>query len=180
VTDPYRPTEEDLHTERLGSRYTLSDRIGQGAMGEVRLARMDEGGDKPVAVKLLRPELAGDIDLISRFLQEARLLKTVEHPYVVRVLDLVAEGNRLAIVMEYVSGGDLRRAVPRPSPAPVVRDIFLQIAGGLAAIHAAGIVHRDLKPENVLIERDSEGAYRARVTDFGISHHAGARPLKRV
>lgn len=176
MTDPYRPTEEHLHTERLGSRYTLSDRIGQGSMGEVRLARTDNDGDKPVAVKLLRPELAEDIDLVSRFLQEARLLRTVENPHVVRVLDLVAEGNRLAIVMEYVSGGDLRRAVPPPSPEPFVRDIFLQIADGLAAIHAAGVVHRDLKPENVLVEGDP---YRARVTDFGISHHAGARPSGR-
>ncbi|WP_051808882.1 serine/threonine-protein kinase [Actinoplanes subtropicus] len=162
-----------MHTERLGSRYTLSDRLGQGSMGEVHLARTDEEGGRPVAVKLLRPELAEDLDLVSRFLQEARLLRTVEHPNVVRVLDLVAEGDRLAIVMEYVSGGDLRRAISRPCPAPLARDILVQIAEGLAAIHAAGIVHRDLKPENVLIERGSDDSYRARVTDFGVAQHAG-------
>ena len=167
-----------MQAVRLGSRYLLAERLGYGAMGEVRLAHLADGGDARVAVKLMRPELAGDADLLESFLQEARLLRSVEHPNVVRVLDLVAEGDRLAIVMDYVPGGDLRRAVPSPCPIDVVRDLLGQVADGLAAIHAAGIVHRDLKPENVLVSRRPDGTMRARVTDFGLSHRRGSRSTR--
>jgi hypothetical protein len=153
----------------------LGDRLGSGGMGEVRLGHLADGSDeRPVAVKLLRPELAGDTEQVTFFLQEARLLRGLRHPNVVRVLDLVAEGETLAIVMEYVPGGDLRRAVPFPAGAEVVRDLLCQVADGLAAIHAAGIVHRDLKPENVLVDDGT-----ARVSDFGISHRKGSWSARR-
>ncbi len=141
-------------------------------MGEVFRAHRSDGLPGSVAVKLLRGELVADADLVSRFLQESRLLRGVEHPNVVRVLDLVAEGDRFAIVMDYVPDGDLRQAVPVPAPFRLVVDLLAQVADGLAAIHAAGITHRDLKPENVLVERAADGTLRARVSDFGVSHRS--------
>lgn len=161
-----------MYEQRLGSRYLLADRLGGGGMGEVFLAYATHGGDEQLAVKLLRQDLAEDPDLVSRFLQESRLLRGIRHPNVVRVLDLVAEGDRFGIVMEYVPDGDLRRSVPFPCPVPVALDLLAQVAEGLAAIHAAGITHRDLKPENVLVHRLPDGSLRARVTDFGVSHRS--------
>jgi serine/threonine-protein kinase len=141
-------------------------------MGQVFLARTTDGAGYQLAAKLLRPELAEDPDLVSRFLQESRLLRRIEHPNVVRVLDLVAEKDRFGIVMEYVPDGDLRHCVPLPCPADVALELLAQVANGLAAIHAAGITHRDLKPENVLVQRLTGGALRARVTDFGVAHYS--------
>jgi serine/threonine-protein kinase len=167
-----------VHQQRLGSRYLVVNRLGGGGMGEVFLARMiGEPGDQ-LAVKILRPELADDPDLVSRFLQESRLLRGVQHPNVVRVLDLVAEGDRFGIVMEYVPDGDLRRAVAIPCPTPLALDLLAQVADGLAAIHGAGITHRDLKPENVLVKVRPDGTLQPRVTDFGVSHRSDSLSMR--
>ena len=150
---------------RIGSRYELLDRLGRGAMGEVWRARTIEG--ETVAVKILRSELAEDPALVSRFLQEKALLTRVDHRAVVRVRDLVVEGDRLAIVMDLVEGGNLREMFAASAPlAPrMVATLVADVADGLAGVHAAGIVHRDVKPENVLVESGGH----ARLTDFGIS-----------
>jgi serine/threonine-protein kinase len=161
-----------VHEQRLGSRYLLADRLGGGGMGEVFLAHTTDGNGEQLAVKLLRPELAEDPDLVSRFLQESRLLRSVRHPNVVRVLDLVAEGDRFGIVMEYVPDGDLRHTIPLPCPISLALELLAQVADGLAAIHAQGITHRDLKPENVLVQKLQDGSLQARVTDFGVSHRS--------
>jgi serine/threonine protein kinase len=149
-------------------------------MGKVYKAYRADDPQGLLAVKLMRPEIAGEPDLVSRFLQEARLLRSIDHENVVRILDLVAEGDDLAIVMEYVPDGDLRQAVTLPAPAGFATDIVGQVAEGLAAIHAVGITHRDLKPENILIEWDPEGALRPRVTDFGMSRHVDTVPSGRT
>ena len=154
-----------MHEQRLGSRYLLVNRLGGGGMGEVFLARMTGVSGDQLAVKILRPELADDPDLVSRFLQESRLLRGVRHPNVVRVLDLVVEGDRFGIVMEYVPDGDLRRAVAIPCPTGLAFDLLAQVADGLAAIHGAGITHRDLKPENVLVQVRPVGRRRSPATD---------------
>jgi serine/threonine-protein kinase len=147
-------------------------------MGQVFRARVvngtsDDAGPE-VAVKVLRDDLAADPDLIHRFLQEGRLLKSVDHPNVVRIRDLVAEGDRLALVMDLVDGGDLRRAVPIPCSEAQAARIVGGIAEGLAAVHAAGITHRDIKPENVLVERGPDGTGRSRLADFGVSRFESA------
>ncbi|HEX2806603.1 MAG TPA: protein kinase [Kineosporiaceae bacterium] len=173
-----------MEERRLGSRYVLTERLGRGAMGQVYRARVepdavDQGAEPTgeatgVAVKLLRDDLGADPDLIHRFLQEGRLLKSVDHPNVVRIRDLVAEGDQLAIVMDLVQDGDLRRAVPMPCPEGQAAQIVAGISAGLAAVHAAGIIHRDLKPENVLIERTEDGRARPRIGDFGVSRFDSA------
>lgn len=157
----------------LGANYLLEQRIGQGAMGEVWRGVVRSSGC-PVAVKLLRPELATDPSLVARFLQEKSILVGVVHPNVVSVHDLVAEGDTLAIVMELVTGGDLRHHLSRAGSLATASVITLtgQVAAGLAAVHAAGVIHRDLKPENVLLDSTVSGGSCARISDFGIARVA--------
>lgn len=153
---------------QLGSKYILEDSIGRGAMGEVFRGR-DQAGSE-LAFKVLHPDLAGDAEVVGRFVKERGILEALKSPNLVRVVDLVVEGETLAIVMELVDGMDLRSYLDKRgtlSPSEICR-IGAGVATGLSAVHAAGIVHRDIKPENVLMQ-DAEGTSVPKVTDFGIS-----------
>jgi serine/threonine-protein kinase len=166
---PTRPVVAQVPGARpLGSRYLLDQRIGRGATGHVWAGRRRDDGF-PVAVKLLRSELAEDPDVVMRFLREKSTLTRLRHPNLVQVHDLVAEGEVLAIVMDLVRGEDLRRRATRGPLSRVEAAVLLaQTAGALAAVHAARVVHRDVKPENILVtERD--GQPTALLTDFGIA-----------
>lgn len=146
---------------QLGSRYTLERQIGSGAMGQVWVGHDVDG--HTLAFKLLRPELADDPGVVARFLQERNLLVGLRSPYVIRVHDLVVEGPRLAIVMDYVAGDSLRALLQRRGNLTPhdVATLGAQIAQGLAAVHGAGVLHRDLKPENVLLADDPDAMSRA-------------------
>jgi hypothetical protein len=153
----------------LGSQYVLHDLLGRGAMGQVFRGSVRESG-RPVAVKVLKPELVSDADVVARFFRERMILTSVDHPNVAKVLDLVVEGDMLGIVMELVDGQDLRhylRARGTLAPAEAV-GLACQLLRSLAAIHAAGIIHRDVKPENVLLSL-APGAAALKLTDFGVS-----------
>ncbi|GAA1984555.1 serine/threonine-protein kinase [Kitasatospora viridis] len=157
---------------KIGSRYTVHQVIGRGSAGTVWLG---EGPDGPVAVKLLREDLAGDQVLVGRFVQERAALTSLDHPRVVGVRDMVVDGDDLALVMELVHGTDLRSRLEREgvlSPQAAA-SVIADVADGLAAAHAAGIVHRDVKPENVMLDLAAPpgpgGAPRAKLTDFGIA-----------
>jgi tRNA A-37 threonylcarbamoyl transferase component Bud32 len=147
----------------------LRELLGRGAMGQVFRGSV-RGSGAVVAVKVLKPELVSDPEVVARFFQERSILTSVDHPNVAKVLDLVIEGDTLGIVMELVEGGDLRhylrirRTLP---PAEAVR-LACQLLQGLAAVHAAAIVHRDVKPENVLIST-ARGQADLKLTDFGVS-----------
>jgi serine/threonine-protein kinase len=165
-----------VQERRLGSRYVLTERLGRGATGQVYRARVDDAAQPPsseVAVKVLQEELGAGPVLIRRFLQEGQLLKSIDHPNVVRIRDLVAEGDQLAIVMDLVAGGDLRHAIAMPCDEDRAVRIVAGVAAGLAAVHAAGITHRDVKPENVLIEQ-VDGVAHPRIADFGVSRFTDA------
>lgn len=156
----------------LGSRYRIGALIGHGGMGKVFRGHDDQG--RPFAIKVLRPELSSDPDLVLRFVRERNVLLRVRGPHVVPVHDLVVEGDTLAIVMELVPGADLRAALRSGSFAPAeVARIGAGIARGLAVAHEAGVVHRDVKPENVLLDESVQPPI-VRVTDFGISRMANA------
>jgi serine/threonine protein kinase len=152
---------------KIGSRYTITTVLGRGTCGTVWEG---EGPDGPVAVKLLREDLAADQTLIARFVQERTALTSLHHPNVVGVRDLVVDGTDLALVMDLVRGSDLRHLlenerVLRPQLAVL---LVAGTAEGLAAAHAQGIIHRDVKPENILLDH-SGGALVPRLADFGIA-----------
>ncbi len=157
---------------KIGSRYTANQILGRGSAGTVWLG---EGPEGPVAIKLLREDLASDQELVGRFVQERTALLGLEHPNVVSVRDLVVDGNDLALVMDLVRGTDLRTRLDRDrrlAPEAAVA-IVADIADGLAAAHAAGVVHRDVKPENVLLDMQGPlgpgGSHPALLTDFGVA-----------
>ncbi|MEU8886948.1 serine/threonine-protein kinase [Streptomyces sp. NPDC048442] len=157
---------------KIGSRYTAHQILGRGSAGTVWLG---EGPEGPVAIKMLREDLASDQELVGRFVQERTALLKLDHPHVVAVRDLVVDGNDLALVMDLVRGTDLRTRLDRErrlAPEAAVA-IAIDIADGLAAAHAAQIVHRDVKPENVLLDMQGPlgpgGSHPALLTDFGVA-----------
>ena len=153
----------------LGSRYVLHDLLGRGAMGQVFRGSV-RGSGAPVAVKVLKPELVSDSEVVARFFRERSILTSINHPNVAKVLDLVVEGDTLGIVMELVEGQDLRRYLRARGTLPPGEAVRLvcQLLQGLAAVHAAGVVHRDVKPENVLVST-ARGRMGLKLTDFGVS-----------
>ncbi|GAA1932269.1 serine/threonine-protein kinase [Streptomyces sodiiphilus] len=156
---------------RIGGRYSVHRVLGRGSAGTVWLG---EGPEGPVAVKLLREDLAADTGLAARFAHERHALLGLEHPHIVGVRDLVigdGDGRDLALVMDLVRGTDLRTRLDRErrlAPRDAVI-ITAQVADGLAVAHAAGIVHRDVKPENILLDDTAQDGPRALLTDFGVA-----------
>ncbi|WP_160144382.1 serine/threonine-protein kinase [Parafrankia sp. Ea1.12] len=158
-------------SRRFGSLYTLDEPVGRGAMGEVWRAHANDG--RVLAVKLLRRELAEDRALVARFLLEHAALCQMRSPHVVGVHDLVAEGGRLGIVMDYVDGPDLQKELQARGtlPAAEAARLVAEVLTGVAVGHEMpqSIVHRDLKPANILLAAASDGSRRAMVTDFSIA-----------
>jgi serine/threonine-protein kinase len=154
---------------RLADRFVLGDQLGSGGMATVFLGR-DEVLDRPVAVKLLDP-LHGGTDIGDRFEREGRTAARLAHPNIVQVYDAgEAEFNGRQtsyIVMEYVSGGDLKQLIDETGrlPGPELAGLCDEVCAGLAFAHEHGVIHRDIKPHNILL--DEKG--HAKVTDFGIA-----------
>src|SRR6476661_2271655 len=149
----------------LGASYTLERELGRGGMATVFLAQ-DLKHDRPVALKVLHPELAASLGP-DRFQREIRFAARLQHPHILTVLDSGEAGGRLWFTMPYVEGESLRDRLRRERQLPL--DDALQIARDTALAldyaHQHGIVHRDIKPENILLTRDGSTL----VADFGIA-----------
>jgi serine/threonine-protein kinase len=154
----------------LAGRYEIQRVLGEGGMGMVFQA-LDRELDEPVALKVLRPEIAStDPHILDRFKQEIRVARRVTHRNVVRTFDIGEERGIKFITMEFVQGITLKRLVQAKGALPleVGLGIAKQTCVGLTAAHEQGVVHRDVKPQNIILTPTSE----VKIMDFGI-----ARPL---
>lgn len=158
----------------LGGRYSLTERIAIGGMGEVWKAR-DKVLGRIVAVKILKEEYTGDPGFLERFRAEARHTALLNHPGVANVFDYGEEEGSAYLVMELVPGDPLSSIIEkeRRIDADRILNIIAQSARALAAAHAQGLVHRDVKPGNIMITPDD----RVKITDFGIARLADQVPL---
>ncbi len=155
----------------FNGRYELIRRIARGGMAEVFLAH-DQLLDRPVALKVLFPELSIDRAFVERFRREAQSAANLSHPNIVSVYDWGEEDGTYFIVMEFVSGHSLSAVIRQDGSLLPDRaaSIGADVAAALAFAHRNGVIHRDVKPGNVLI--DDEGSVK--VTDFGIARAKGA------
>ncbi|MBM4189064.1 MAG: hypothetical protein FJ206_17325 [Gemmatimonadetes bacterium] len=148
----------------VGGRFELREQIGQGGMATVFLAR-DLESDRPVAVKLLRPEFAQSIGP-GRFLREIRLLAAFDHPNILPLIASGEDGGQAWFAVPFVTGGTLRERLVRDGPLPLFEaaEIVTKVAAALDHAHRHDVVHRDIKPENILLDGDTVW-----VADFGIA-----------
>jgi len=141
----------DVEARSDDQRYRLGEVLGRGALATVVALEAEDG--RRYAGKLLHDSQGQDPDAVARFVQEGALLRRLDHPNLVRVIETVTVGGRPALVMELVEGPTLAQHIARAAPLPEAEllEIGRGIASGLAHAHAAGIIHRDLKPGNILL-----------------------------
>ena len=161
----------DLIGQSIG-HYRIESLLGVGGMGEVYLAR-DERLGRKVALKLLPEHLTADETQLSRFKTEARTASALNHPNILTVHEIGAEGNRQFIATEFIEGITLRALLARGRMnLHDALEIAVQVASALAAAHETGVVHRDIKPENIMLRPDGY----AKVLDFGIAKLTEQQP----
>src|SRR5271155_591138 len=163
---------EPTNTSRvLSGRYELSHLVARGGMAEVYRARVQLLA-RPVALKVLFPELSADRSFVERFRREAQAAANLSHPNIVPVFDWGESEHTYFIVMEYVDGEPLSSIIRTEGPLEPSQaaSISADIAKALSYAHRHGVVHRDIKPGNVLITADGQ----VKVTDFGIARAIGA------
>ena len=162
----------------VGSRiasYRLDEEIGRGGMAVVYRA-YDTRLERPVALKVLTPQLAQDEGFRQRFIRESRTAAAVNHPNIIPIFEAGEAAGVLFIAMRYVQGSDVQTLVNTEGPLSAVRacHIITQVAGALEAAHAHGLVHRDVKPGNMLLDASAgpDLPGHAYLSDFGLSKRA--------
>ncbi|HEX5734600.1 MAG TPA: protein kinase [Blastocatellia bacterium] len=171
----------DLPGRTLDGKYHLDKLLGQGGMGAVYLAT-HLGTKRPVALKVIAPQLMESEEFVERFRREAEAAGRLRHPNVVNVTDFgfTSSGsmNLAYLVMEYLDGGSLGELLKERGRLPlgVVIDIVEQICLAVNMAHEQGIIHRDLKPDNIWLQPDQRGGYNVKVLDFGLAKLHDATP----
>jgi serine/threonine-protein kinase len=162
--------DDPLVGQTLAGKYLVEQLIKRGGMGAVYRGK-HVMMDKTVAIKVLRPSLAGDDDVVARFSREAKAASRISHPHAVSVTDFgEAENGVVFLVMEYLDGRTLKDIIRSEGPIPLSRavEITRQVSGALDAAHKEGVVHRDLKSDNIMLSQTNGGDW-AKVLDFGIA-----------
>ncbi|MBT7504305.1 MAG: serine/threonine protein kinase, partial [Gemmatimonadales bacterium] len=169
MTDlPTAPTPELLAFQKaLAGRYSIERELGRGGMGIVSLAR-EVALDRPVALKLLPPDVAAQPGVKERFLTEARIAARLSHPNIVQIYSVDEVDGFVFFAMAFVDGGTLgdRLRARGPLSNSEAPRLLREVAWALGHAHMQGVTHRDVKPDNILLDQDSG---RAMVTDFGIA-----------
>ena len=163
--------------ERFGP-YVVHERLGAGGMATVHRAIKTgiEGFERPVALKRLLSQYAGDDEFVKSFVREARLASRLQHPNIAQTFDLGRVEYTYFIAMELVDGVDLRRVLQRlaegvgPMPVPLVLQVMIQVCEALEYAHGFEIVHRDVSPSNLIVGRDGV----VKIIDFGIAKASSA------
>ena len=175
-------TKTPRTAQRIGA-YRLVRLLGEGGMGQVFEAIQDRL-EKRVAIKVLKPEMASDVEMLKRFFTEAKAVSAVKHPGLIDVYEFgeLDDGSAF-MVMEFLEGESLHQRLshyPAGLPIPMVIRLVRQVAAALSVTHQAKIVHRDLKPDNIMLVKDSEvaGGERCKILDFGIAKLANRADVK--
>ena len=163
-------TSDPLLGQTLAGKYLIEKLIKNGGMGSVYVGK-HVLMDKTVAIKVLRPSLALDDNVVRRFSREAKAASRISHPHAVSVTDFgESENGVVFLVMEYLDGRTLKEIIKSEGPMKLARaiEIIRQVAGALDAAHEQGVVHRDLKSDNIMLSQTNGGDW-AKVLDFGIA-----------
>jgi beta-lactam-binding protein with PASTA domain/predicted Ser/Thr protein kinase len=165
------PGQERPAARVFNDRYELVRHVARGGMAQVYLAK-DLLLDRPVALKVLFPELSVDRSFVERFRREAQAAANLSHPNIVSVYDWGEGEHTYFIVMEYVNGRTLAQMLRQgPLDADHAATLAADVAAALTFAHTHGVIHRDIKPANVLIDKSGQ----VKVTDFGIARAVGAK-----
>ena len=170
MSTPRSEEEASLVGQTLFGTYTVTAKLGEGAMGNVYLAEQEKTGQR-LAVKLLNERAAKDAETVARFLREARVISMLTHPNIVRVFIFgETKSGSSYMAMEHVEGTGLDREVSRGAmPEERAIDIARQMVDAIGEAHDLGIMHRDLKPENVLLTEHRGRRDFVKILDFGIA-----------
>lgn len=162
--------DDSLEGQTLAEKYLVEELIKHGGMGSVYRGK-HVMMDKTVAIKVLRPSLAGDDVVVARFSREAKAASRISHPHAVSVTDFgESENGVVFLVMEFLDGRTLKDVIRSEGPMPLSRavEIVRQVSGALDVAHQQGVVHRDLKSDNIMLSQTNGGDW-AKVLDFGIA-----------
>jgi eukaryotic-like serine/threonine-protein kinase len=162
---------------RVVNNYEIQSLLGEGGMGAVYLARHPVIG-RMAAIKVLRAELTGNQDLVTRFINEARAVNALHHPNLIDIIDVgVMPDGTPYLMMEFLAGESLAARLVRQTVLPLDEavEVASQIAEALSAVHQEKIVHRDLKPENLFLvpDKGTRQGFRVKILDFGIAKLMG-------
>lgn len=163
------PRAAALEGHTLQGRYLIKEMIGEGGMAWVYRA-YDQTEERPLAIKVMRDKKSESSTVRERFMREARVQSTLDHPHIVKVYDVFQEGDIVGLVQEWCDAGDLHHYLRKQSsllPLPQIRSLFHPLLQAVSHAHANQLIHRDIKPANILLQKQN-GVLLPKLNDFGL------------